>query len=108
MLSRISIGTLTSFFHHFCAKMSKLYDEHIFMPKGEDRRVVTNKYARMGFPGCVGSTDCVHFFWDRCPHNARHLNQGKEGKPTVAYSLIADHSRSIRSVTVGHKSIVSG
>ncbi len=43
ILSRISIGTLTSFFHHFCAKMSTLYDEYILMPKGEDLRDVTNK-----------------------------------------------------------------
>jgi hypothetical protein len=35
-------------------------------------------------------------------HNVRQLHQGKEGKPTVAYSLIADHSRRTRSVTVGH------
>ena len=37
MLSHISIGSLTSFHHHFCAKMSTLYDEHIFMPNGEDK-----------------------------------------------------------------------
>ena len=59
----------------------------------------------MGFPGCVGSTDCVHFYWDRCPHSVRHLHQGKEGKPTVAYSLVADHARRIRSLTVGHPGV---
>jgi hypothetical protein len=82
--------------------MSTLYDEHIFMPKDEDLQAVTSLYARMGFPGCVGSTDCVHFYWDRCPHSVRHLHLGKEGKPTVAYSIVADHTRRIRSVTVGH------
>ncbi len=24
---------------------------------------------QMGFPGCVGSTDSIHFCWDRCPYN---------------------------------------
>ena len=100
MLACISIGTLTSFFHHFCAKLATLYDEHIYMPKGDDLAAVTSQYARMGFPGCVGSIDCVHFFWDRCQHNVLHLHQGKEGKPTVAYSLIADHTRRICSLTV--------
>ncbi len=69
------------------------------MPQGDDLLRVTEKYASMGFPGCVGSTDCVHFFWDRCPHNVRFLHSGKEGKPTVAYSMIVDHMRRIRSVT---------
>jgi hypothetical protein len=102
MLSGISISRITIFFHHFCEKMATMYDEYICMPSGDDLERVTAQYARMGFPGCVGSTDCVHFYWDRCPHNVRHLHQGKEGKPTVAYSLIADHSRRIRSLTVGH------
>ena len=72
------------------------------MPQGDDLLRVTEQYASMGFPGCVGSTDCVHFFWDRCPHNVRFLHSGKEGKPTVAYSMIVDHMRRIRSVTAGH------
>ncbi len=52
----------------------------------------------------VSGVQTVRFCWDRCPHNVRHLHprKGKEGKPTVAYSLIADHNRSIRSVTVGY------
>jgi hypothetical protein len=91
-----------SFFHHFCEQMSSLYEEYIYMPQGDDLLRVTEKYASMGFPGCVGSTDCVHFFWDRCPHNVRFLHSGKEGKPTVAYSMIVDHMRRIRSVTAGH------
>ena len=56
MLLRISIGTLTSFFHHFCAKMAILYNEYIYMQKDNDLVAVTAQYARMGFPGCVGST----------------------------------------------------
>jgi hypothetical protein len=82
--------------------MASVFHEHIYMPSGEDLTAVVSKYTRMGFPGCVGSTDCVHFYWDRCPHNVRHLFLGKEGKPTVAYSLIADHTRRIRSLTIGN------
>ena len=77
------------------------------MPAGDDLAAVTSLYTRMGFPGCVGSTDCVHFYWDRCPHNVRHLHLGKEGKPTVAYSLVADHTRRIRSLTIGTLVVLS-
>ncbi len=72
------------------------------MPTGEDLVAVTLLYSRMGFSGCVGSTDCVHFYWDWCPHNVRHSHQGKEGRPTVAYSLIAYHTRRILSLTIRH------
>ena len=65
MLSRISIGTLSQFFHHFCAKMASAYHEYISLPTGDDLKAVVARYTRMGFPGCVGSTDCVHFYWDR-------------------------------------------
>ena len=34
-----------------------------------------------------------------CLEAAKRKEQ--EGKPTVAYSVVADHTRSIRSVTVG-------
>ena len=102
MLFHISIRTLSSFFYHFCEKMASVFHEYIYMPAGDDLAAVLSLYTRMGFPGSVGSTDCVHFYWDRCPHNVRHLYLGKEGKPTVAYSLIADHTRRIRSLTIGN------
>ena len=102
MLSQIAIGTISSFFHHFCEKMSSVFHEYIYMSAGDDLAAVTSLYTRMRFPGCVGSTDCVHFYWDRCPHKVRHLHLGKEGKSTVAYSLVADHTRRIRSLTVGN------
>ena len=82
--------------------MASAYHEYISLPTGDDLKAVVARYTRMGFPGCVGSTDCVHFYWDRCPHNSRHLYLGKEGKPTVAYSMIVDHNRRIRSLTIGN------
>ena len=36
MLSHISIGTLSSFFHHFCEKMASVFHEYIYMPAGDD------------------------------------------------------------------------
>ena len=59
-------------------------------------------YTWMGFPGDVGSTDCVPFYSDQCPHNVLHLYLGKEGKPTdwnrmngeqIAMLLLYQHLR---------------
>ena len=80
MLSHNSIGTLSSFFLHLREKMASVFHEYIYMPSGDDLAAVLSLYTRMGFPGCVGSTECVHFYWDLCPHNVRHLYLGKEEK----------------------------
>ena len=47
-----------------------------------------NVYAKMGLPGCVGSTDVVHVKWDRCPVRLYHLCKGKEGYPSLAIPLL--------------------
>ena len=60
---------------------------------------VMSVYAKMGLPGCEGSTDCVHVKWDRCPIWLRHLCVGKEHFPSLAYSVTVDHSRKIRAAT---------
>ena len=28
---------------------------------------VVDDYTRMGFPGCVGSMDVTHLYWNQCP-----------------------------------------
>ena len=63
-------------------------------------KAVVARYTHMGFPGCVCSTDCIHFYWGQCVHNSRHLYLGKEGKPTVAYSMIVNHNQHIRLLTI--------
>ena len=68
--------------------MASVFHEHIYLPASD--AAVLSLYTQMGFPGCVGSTDCEHFYWERCPHYVRHLYLGYEGKPTVAYSLVAE------------------
>ncbi len=42
MLSCISIGTITWFSHHFCAKKANLYTEYIYMRKDNDLAAVTD------------------------------------------------------------------
>ena len=58
-------------------------------------------YDRLGFPGCIGSTDCVHIRWERCPVGDRFLHKGKEGYPTIAYEVTVDHTSKIIAVTKG-------
>ena len=49
----------------------------------------------MGLSGAIGSIDCTHIFWDRCPKRSQNNYTGKEGSPTVAYEVIVSHGRRI-------------
>ena len=71
-------------------------------PQGPQLDVVLKQYELLGFPGCCGSTDCVHVPWNACPQGERHLFYSRYGYPSVAYSVTVDHSRRILSVTAGH------
>jgi hypothetical protein len=62
------------FFHEWIRNMSSIKDEFIFMPQ-DDRtfQKVTEEYAARDLPGCVGSVDCVHIGWDRCPTQYKNM-----------------------------------
>ena len=76
-------------FHTFCGNfVSAYYDSYVQRPTGEKLKKVMAVFAKMGLPGCIGSTDCVHLKWDRCPVGIAQLCSGKEGYPTLAYSCV--------------------
>jgi glucuronate isomerase len=66
-------------FHIFCENFVRdFYGTYVYRLEGEKLQRVMNVYARMGLPGCIGSTDCVHLKWDRCPIGISNLRSGEE------------------------------
>lgn len=73
--------TMGRFFHSFCREfVQDFFRDYVHMPApgSQDLRDVMNVYAAHGLNGCVGSVDCVHIPWGKCPYNLRHLHIGKE------------------------------
>jgi hypothetical protein len=33
-------------------------------------------YEKLGLPGCIGSMDCTHVLWHRCPKVIRNVCTG--------------------------------
>jgi Plant transposon protein len=92
-----------TFFLDWTAKMSSCESEFIHFPRDEDSyRFVVDEYAAMGLPGCVGSVDCVHVGWDKCPHQHFNIYKGKESFPSVAYEVVCTSRKFIQSVSCGH------
>lgn len=48
---------------------------------------------KLGFGGCVGSLDCTHVKWSRCPDDIRFDCLGKEGYPSLSFQVIVTHPR---------------
>ncbi len=43
--------------------LEAFYALHAYVPQGEELDQVEADYAKMGFPGCVGSMDVTHLMW---------------------------------------------
>ena len=72
-LTGISQETLRVFFHKFSAAfVNRFYSTYVHSPcEGHDLDRVLSEYKDVGFPGCVGSVDCVHVQLDKCPATER-------------------------------------
>jgi Plant transposon protein len=99
----ISREVIRTFFHAWCERFSKKYFPIYCNPPTTQEEIQRTLavYNRLGFPGCIGSTDCVHIIWERCPVGERFLHKGKEGFPTLSYEVTVDHSSKIIAVTNG-------
>ena len=82
-----------TFFHDFCAKVKdKLYKQYVKWPETEEEiREAREPYTLAGLTGCIASTDGVHIRWDTCPYNQTHDYKGKEGYPTISFSVTGSH-----------------
>jgi hypothetical protein len=76
--SGIHENTHRTFFIKFCDHLvSELYNDFIYIPEDEDLSLVNQIYQKLGFPGCVGSVDVVHIWWDMCPFQLKASCTGK-------------------------------
>ena len=102
-LSFISAEVNRTFFHKWCKYFSTEYFG-VYCNPPESKEEIDKTlavYKRLGFPGCIGSTDCVHIRWDRSPAGERIFHKGKEGFPTLSYEVTVDHTSKIIAVTHG-------
>ena len=103
-LSHIGKETVRSFFHRFIAYFGsdEVFSSYVHPPISEAAIAVTEEmYRKKGLPGCIGSVDCVHIEWDRCPSRRAMQHTGKEGCPTLSFEVVVDHCRRIQSATLG-------
>ena len=77
--------------------MNSIKDWYIFMPRNDDDvddndydyRHVVGEYPVRGLLGCIGSVECIHIVWDRCPTMYKNRFIGKDGFCLLLMKLFA-------------------
>lgn len=90
---RLSESTALESLERFCSAVHHQFsDEYRREPTQEDINHILEVNEARGFPGMLGSLDCMHWSWKNCP--AAHAGQykGKEDCPTLILEAVATHN----------------
>nr|XP_043630433.1 protein ALP1-like [Erigeron canadensis] len=90
----LEMGSQTSSdsLNYFCKCVVQLYhSEFLRKPTQEDVNRVTAKHEAVhGFPGMLGSVDCMHWAWRNCPTAWQgQYTRGDKGHPTIMLEAVA-------------------
>ncbi|KAH9121593.1 hypothetical protein AeMF1_006771 [Aphanomyces euteiches] len=75
----------------FCESVIENFgDEYLREPTDDDISLLLGVNAKRGFVGMLGSIDCMHWQWNKCPTAFAGQYTSKEKKPTVILEAWAD------------------
>ncbi|XP_021851631.2 uncharacterized protein [Spinacia oleracea] len=76
---------------HFTQGVIKHFEEdYLRSPTDEDLRRILYQNEMRGFPGMIGSIDCMHWEWKNCPTAWRCQYQGRSEKASLILEAVAD------------------
>jgi Plant transposon protein len=94
---QISETALSQLTKQFCRLVVARFGQQYLNrpPTLEERKVISERMSRHGFPGCLGSWDCKHFNWKNCPMRlaGQHKGHAEGGKTTLILEAFADYRR---------------
>ena len=69
-------------------------EEYLRRPTVQDVERLLEIGERRGFPGMIGSIDCMHWHWEKCPYAWKgQYTRGDQGVPTIILEAVASHDR---------------
>ncbi|XP_057424645.1 uncharacterized protein LOC130718160 [Lotus japonicus] len=88
----IKIGGTTAFecLRRFCKGIIRLYEQqYLRAPTQEDLQRILHANDMRGFPGMIGSIDCMHWEWKNCPKAWEgQFTRGDKGTTTVILEAV--------------------
>lgn len=74
--------------------IEKFGAEYLRKPTVQDVERLMEIGERRGFPGMLGSIDCMHWHWEKCPYAWKGMyTRGDHGVPTIILEAVASHDR---------------
>ncbi|KAJ0896922.1 putative harbinger transposase-derived protein [Helianthus annuus] len=89
---RMSERTARRCLYKFCQWVVKLYSKrYLRKPNANDvQKLYQAHEQRHGFPGMLGSIDCMHWQWQNCPVAWQgQYTRGDQGHPTIILEVVA-------------------
>ncbi|XP_024004112.1 putative nuclease HARBI1 [Eutrema salsugineum] len=89
---RLGDSTARSCLEHFVEGIIYLFgEEYLRRPTPEDLRRLLYFGENRGFPGMIGSIDCMHWEWKNCPTAWKGQYTRGAGKPTIVLEAVASY-----------------
>ena len=71
--------------------ISCFHEEYLRSPNKDDLERLLHVGEERGFPGMVGSIDCMHWEWKNCPTAWAGKYTGRSGKTTIILEVVASY-----------------
>ncbi|XP_010450590.1 PREDICTED: uncharacterized protein LOC104770160 [Camelina sativa] len=89
---RLGETTARKCLQHFVSGVVNFFgDEYLRRPTPEDLQRLLYVAEERGFPGMVGSIDCMHWVWKNCPTAWKGMYTRGSGKPTIVLEAVASY-----------------
>ena len=100
----VKIGESTSIesLKKFCRTVMEIFShQYLRRPNSTDIARLLHIGEERGFPGMLGSLDCMHWKWKNCPTSWAGQYAGRSGSPTIILEAVADYDLCIWHVYFG-------
>ncbi|XP_020275043.1 uncharacterized protein LOC109849603 [Asparagus officinalis] len=89
---KIGESTAIESMKRFCRAMVEIFAErYLRTPNANDIARLLYIGKKRGFPGMLGSLDCMHWKWKNCPTTWSGQYTGRSGSPTIILEAVADY-----------------
>ena len=88
---RMGETTVLECLKRFVKGVRELFEKtYLREPTVEDMNWILQDNAKRGFPGMIGSLDCMHWEWQNCPYAWKGAYSGRSGHPTIVLEAVCD------------------